>query len=102
MMKKFNEFAPSLTIFSIVGAGTIAFFAGQAVGDHDEKPEAHPVITQLIRDNSKDLGAQKQVWIVIQAKNEADHQHLAENQTRMMLVLDRLEDKIDSIRLANR
>jgi len=102
MMKKMGEYLPLVTILSAVSAGVIAFFAAQAVAEHNEKSGVHTVITQNIRDNAKDIHAQEKVWIVIQAKNEADHKHLAENQTRIMLVLDRMEVKIDSIKLANR
>lgn len=101
MMKKVSEYIPLVTILSAAGAGIIAFFATQAVAEHNEKTEVHTIITQQIRDNAKDIDAQQKVWVVMQVNNDLAHATMAKAQDRMIVLLDRMELKLDRT-LANR
>ena len=101
MMKELTKHAPAIGIIAGGTALAISFYAGQATAQHNDKPEAHPVITQQIRDNAKDIDAQKQIWVVMQANNDSAHINFAKAQDRMILVLDRMEAKLDRT-LANR
>ena len=101
MMKEMSKYVPAITVLSAIGAGTIAFFATQAVAEHNEKVEVHTVITQQIRDNAKDITAQQKVWVVMQVNNDKAHENMAKAQDRMILLLDRMEMKLDRT-LANR
>ena len=101
MMKKFAEIAPAIGIIAAGTAVAISFYAGQATAQHNDKPKAHPILTQLIRDNAAKIVLLKQSPVLTPAQNVQANKNFADNQARILLALDRLHVKFD-MEIANR
>ena len=96
-MTKIRELS---AVWTLVGWGILAAGSGavlSAIAGHNENEKSHPSMQQLILDNTASIEMFNQKADLIQTANDEAHRRSDEKQDRMILLLDNLTTKVDTL-----
>ena len=97
MIKKINTYAPVIGLLFAFSAGVVSVYAAEAVDNHNDNDRAHPEIVSRIDKDASELILLAQRLHLTQDQNVLAHNTLEKKQDRIILILDRLEGKIDNL-----
>lgn len=94
---KINKYATTIAIIAGFVSAIFAFYAAQAIGEHNEKKAAHPAIAADVAKNTASINLLGQKADLIQKANDKAHNQQEKNQGEMIKMLGKLTDKIDAL-----
>jgi len=96
-LKKLSEASPILVLSFAVMTGIIGVYASKAVADHNDDKNAHPELHEVIVNNSNNIKVMESLFELTQQQNKKAHSDQEKKIDRVIVLLDRVEAKIDKL-----